>query len=173
MAALVLALVLGVLANGGGAMAFELTSSAFGRGDTIPRKHTCDGADVSPALAWKDAPSATKSFALICDDPDAPAGTWVHWVIWSVPASAGALPEGVTPTATLGDGARQGTNDFRKVGYNGPCPPRGAPHHYSFRLYALDAPLALSPGAGKAELVKAMDGHTLASAELVGRYGRQ
>jgi len=101
-------------------MAFELKSSAFKAGETIPRKHTCDGQDLSPPLAWADPPPGTKSFALVCDDPDAPAGTWVHWVLYGVPASVTSLPEGVRPAPTLDDGSRQGTNDFRRTGYGGP-----------------------------------------------------
>ncbi len=154
-------------------MAFELTSPAFKANETIPRKHSCDGGDVSPALAWTEAPAGTKSFALVCDDPDAPRGTWVHWVLWGVPGSARGLPEGVKPAATLEDGSRQGTNDFRKTGYGGPCPPPGRAHRYFFKLHALDTTLDLAPGATKDALENAMDGHTLGRAELVGRYGRQ
>jgi len=154
-------------------MAFELTSPAFKAGDTIPTKHTCDGEDLSPALAWTDPPGGTKSFALICDDPDAPRGTWVHWVLYAVPASARRLPEGVKTTPTLDEGSRQGTNDFRKIGYGGPCPPPGPAHRYFFKLHALDATLDLPPGASKAALEKAMEGHTLGRAELMGRYARR
>ena len=154
-------------------MAFELTSSAFKQGESIPRKHTCDGQDVSPALAWTDPPPGTTSFALVCDDPDAPVGTWVHWVLYDVPAAARQLPEGVPTTPTLADGSRQGRNDFKKTGYGGPCPPRGTPHRYFFRLYALDAASGLAPGATKQELLKAIEGHTKGQAELMGRYGRQ
>jgi len=157
---------------GGAAMAFELKSSAFKAGEAIPRKHTCDGQDLSPPLAWTDPPPGTKSFALVCDDPDAPAGTWVHWVLYGVPASATSLPEGVRPAPTLDDGSRQGTNDFRRTGYGGPCPPPGASHRYYVRLYALDAVPELAPGATKAALLKAIGGHTLGQAELMGRYAR-
>src|SRR5213594_2733604 len=141
---------------GGAAMAFELKSSAFKAGETIPRKHTCDGQDLSPPLAWTDPPPATKSLALVCDDPDAPYSTQCY----RVPASATSLPEGVRPAPTLDDGSRQGTNDFRRTGYGGPCPPRGASHRYSLRLYALDAVPELAPGATKAALLKAIGGHT-------------
>ena len=154
-------------------MAFELKSSAFKAGETIPRKHTCDGQDLSPPLAWTDPPPGTKSLALVCDDPDAPAGTWVHWVLWDMPSSARSLPEGVPAQAKLEDGTRQGTNDFKKTGYGGPCPPRGAPHRYFLKLYALDNVVGLPPGATKAALEKAMEGHTLGHSELMGRYGRQ
>jgi Raf kinase inhibitor-like YbhB/YbcL family protein len=153
--------------------AFELTSSAFERGETIPAKHTCDGADLSPPLAWTDPPPNTKSLALVCDDPDAPAGTWVHWVLYDLPPTARQLPAGVPATPAVAGGGHQGVNDFKRSGYGGPCPPRGAPHRYSFRLYALDAPLGLTPGATKAVVLRAAEGHTLAQAELVGRYGRE
>ena len=153
-------------------MAFELTSSAFKAGDTIPRKYTCDGADVSPPLTWADPPAGTAGFALVTDDPDAPVGTWVHWVLYDLPAAARVLPEGVPGEATLKDGGHQGTNDFRKIGYRGPCPPRGTPHRYFFKLYALDAALGLAPGATKQAVVKAMEGHLKGQAELMGRYGR-
>lgn len=153
-------------------MAFELQSSAFKAGDSIPRKHTCDGDDRSPALSWTGPPAGTKSFVLVCDDPDAPAGTWVHWLLYGVPASATGLPEGVPPTLALDDGSRQGMNDFQKPGYGGPCPPGGATHRYYFRLQALDVVLALPPGASKAALTRAVAGHVLGKAELMGRYAR-
>jgi len=154
-------------------MAFELSSGAFRPGETIAKKHTCDGTDVSPALAWTDPPSGTKSLALVCDDPDAPVGTWVHWVAWDIPPTARGLPEGVPAQPKLDDGTRQGTNDFKKIGYGGPCPPPGAPHRYFFRLYAVDTMLGLAPSATKSALEKAMQGHTVGQAELMGRYGRQ
>lgn len=155
------------------AAAFELTSSAFDAGDAIPVAHGCDGVDRSPQLAWKDAPAGSKGFALVCDDPDAPGGDWVHWVIYDIPAATSALPEGVPPTPTLADGSRQGTNDFRRLGYGGPCPPRGASHRYVFRLYALDTVLDLAPGATKAELTRAVADHTRGRVELIGRYARR
>jgi len=154
-------------------MAFELTSTAFPPGGSIPRRHTCDGDDVSPPLAWKDVPPGTKSLALVCDDPDAPAGTWVHWVVWAVPASASGLPEGVPPSATLPDGSRQGRNDFKRTGWGGPCPPRGGPHRYFFRLSAVDRTIDLPAGATRAELDRTLEGHTLGRTELMGRYARQ
>jgi Raf kinase inhibitor-like YbhB/YbcL family protein len=171
--ALVLLVVALLAGPGGAAVAFELKSSAFKSGETIPRRHTCDGEDVSPPLAWVGAPSGTKSFALVCDDPDAPAGTWVHWVLYDMPATLTGLPEGVRAVPTLDDGSRQGTNDFRRPGYGGPCPPRGVSHRYYFRLYALDTVSGLPPGASKAALLKAIEGHTLGVAELMGRYARQ
>ena len=153
-------------------MSFTLTSSAFQPGGDIPKKFTCDAADASPALAWSDPLTGTQSLALIMDDPDAPAGTWVHWVLYDLPASARGLPENVAKLESLPDGSRQGRNDFRRIGYGGPCPPPGRAHRYFFKLYALDAKLNLSPGASKAALEAAMKGHILAHAELIGRYKR-
>ena len=160
-------------AQKGEAMAFQLQSSAFKPGAEIPQKFTCQGSDISPALSWSGAPAGTKSFALIADDPDAPAGTWVHWVIYDLPSSATQLAESVTKTEKTQGGGTQGTNDFKKVGYGGPCPPPGNAHRYFFKLYALDTALNLKPGASKADLEKAMKGHTLAHAELVGTYKRR
>jgi Raf kinase inhibitor-like YbhB/YbcL family protein len=152
--------------------AMKLTSKAFEDGKTIPVQHTGDGADVSPPLQWGGAPAATKSFALICDDPDAPMGTWVHWVIYGLPAATKELPEKVAAEESLPSGARQGVNDFRRIGYGGPLPPPGKPHRYFFKLYALDAEPPLKPGATKPELLRAMEGHILAQAQLVGTYRR-
>lgn len=149
-----------------------LSSPVFKEGDMIPREHTCEGKDVSPALQWKGVPEKTQAFALICDDPDAPAGTWVHWVIWNIPAEASGLPEAVDKKEELKDGTRQGKNDFGRIGYGGPCPPRGPAHRYFFKLYALDKKLDLRPGARKPELLKAMEGHILAEAVLMGKYKR-
>jgi Raf kinase inhibitor-like YbhB/YbcL family protein len=151
---------------------FELSSTAFTAGETIPRDHTCDGVDLSPPLVWRGTPEGTASFALICDDPDAPAGTWDHWVIWNIPGGSVGLAEGIDTGATLPDGARQGKNSWGTVGYRGPCPPRGKPHRYFFKLFALDATLDLAAGASKKQLLKAIEGHILAEAELMGRYGR-
>jgi Raf kinase inhibitor-like YbhB/YbcL family protein len=150
----------------------QLTTSAFAHGDDIPRQFTCDGADRSPALAWTAPPDGTRAFALIADDPDAPRGTWVHWVLYNLPAEARELPEGVPPDRELPNGARQGRNDFHRVGYGGPCPPPGAPHRYYFRLFALDSSLALTAGATRTELDRAMERHILARAEVMGRYRR-
>src|SRR4051812_22986515 len=125
-----------------------LRSTAFRSGGDIPRKHTCDGVDVSPPVTWEAAPAGVKTFALLVDDPDAPAGTWVHWVIYDLPATTKELPEGVAAAAAP-NGAKQGVNDFRKTGYGGPCPPAGAPHRYFFKLYAVDAATDLKPGATK------------------------
>src|SRR5712691_3064159 len=119
----------------------KITSTAFTEGAAIPQKYSGDGADVSPPLAWRDVPAGTQTLAVICDDPDAPRGTWVHWVLFNLPASATDLPEAVPATPTLSSGARQGNNDFGKIGYGGPAPPKGKPHRYFFKLFALDANL--------------------------------
>ncbi len=152
--------------------AFELGSSAFKPGGDIPRKFTCDGPDVSPALTWSDPGANARSFALIADDPDAPVGTWVHWVVYNLPAGARKLAEGVPKQEEIQDGGRQGINDFGKAGYGGPCPPPGKPHRYFFKLYALDTTLNLESGATKKDVEQAMKGHILARAELMGRYHR-
>lgn len=150
----------------------NLSSSSFANGGDIPKKFTCDGADISPQLSWSDSPTGTKTFALLVDDPDAPVGNWNHWTKWNLPASAKGLPEGVPKEARLPDGSQQGLNDFRRPGYNGPCPPQGKPHRYYFKLFALDTKLDLKPTATKKELEAAMKGHILAQAEWMGRYGR-
>jgi len=153
-------------------MAFTVTSTAFSHGGDIPRKHTCEGQDVSPALSWNDPPQGTQSYALIADDPDAPVGTWVHWVAYNLPPSSRQLPEGVAKTEDIAGGGRQGINDFRRTGYGGPCPPPGTPHRYFFKLYALNATLNLKPKASKKDVEQAMQGHILAQAELMGKYKR-
>ena len=153
-------------------MPMTLTSTAFKNGEAIPKKYTGDGPDLSPPLKWTDPPEHAKSFALICDDPDAPMGTWVHWVVWNIPATARELPEGVAKKDTLPDGAKQGLTDFRSVGYGGPAPPPGKPHRYFFKLYALDTDLSLDASAKKKDLVKAMEDHVLAEAQLIGTYQR-
>ncbi len=171
MATRVAGVALGLLIGAGGA-SMELKSQAFQPGELIPAKYTCDGQDISPPLNWSDPPTGTKSFALIADDPDAPAGTWVHWVIWNIPASTRSLAENVPKTESLPSGARQGTTDFRRVGYGGPCPPSGT-HRYFFKLYALDTTLTLPASTTKRDLEKAMQGHILAQAELMGKYRRR
>ncbi len=152
-------------------MPFELTSSVFDSGEKIPTKYTCDGQDISPPLQWKDAPEGTRSLALICDDPDAPVGNWVHWVLYDLPASTLGLPEGVPPDAEVPNGGRHGRNSWGRSDYGGPCPPGGT-HRYFFKLYALDAELGLDAGASKEELLAAMDGHVLASTETMALYNR-
>jgi len=156
-------------------MAFTLTSPAFAAGAAVPVKHTCDGPDLSPELAWSGAPPAAKTFALIVDDPDAPAGTWVHWVLFNLTATLAALPENLPKTETLQQlgGAAQGRNDFRKIGYGGPCPPPGKPHRYFFKLYALDIVLPLEAGATKADVERAMKGHIVGQTEHMGTYARR
>ena len=152
-------------------MSIEITSAAFEHGGTIPKQYTCDGEDVSPPLQWGAVPEGTKSTAIISDDPDAPMGTWVHWVIFNIPPEVTELPENVPPDKVLPNRAVQGTNDFPRIGYGGPCPPSGA-HRYFFKIYALDATLDLDSGATKAELESAMDGHILDEGELLGKYSR-
>jgi Raf kinase inhibitor-like YbhB/YbcL family protein len=153
-------------------MAFELTSSAFKQNESIPREYTCDGSDISIPLKWKDSPAGTKSFALIADDPDAPRGTWVHWVIYNLPADTQELSAGIAHGDSLQNGARQGKNDFGKIGYGGPCPPSGPSHRYFFKLYALDQATNLKPKATKQQLLDAMKGHVLQETQLIGTYKR-
>ncbi|MBM3285482.1 MAG: YbhB/YbcL family Raf kinase inhibitor-like protein [Candidatus Aminicenantes bacterium] len=152
-------------------MDIKVTSTAFEEGGMIPRKYTCDGEDVSPPLAWTGLPEGAKTLALISDDPDAPMGTWVHWVLFNLPATEKGLPEAVPPDKELKNGAKQGRNDFRRIGYGGPCPPGGT-HRYFFKIYALDTVLNLPAGATKADLLKAMEGHVLAQGQLMGKYRR-
>ena len=151
---------------------FTIGSAAFSNGAPIAARYTCDGADLSPALSWSGAPDATQSLALIADDPDAPMGTWTHWLLWNIPARATLLSEDVPKVELLDNGARQGINDFQHIGYGGPCPPPGKPHRYFFKLYALDARLDLKPGATKSELERAMAPHILAQTQTMGTYGR-
>lgn len=153
-------------------MTWQLESSAFAAGATIPREHTCDGADRSPPLSWGPPPEKTQSLALIMHDPDAPRGDWVHWVSFNLPPQVRQLDLGVPPDAELPNGARQGLNDFGRVGYGGPCPPRGPAHRYFFRLYALDTRLSLPARSTRAQVESAMRGHVLAQTELMGRYSR-
>ncbi|MGD8534293.1 MAG: YbhB/YbcL family Raf kinase inhibitor-like protein [Candidatus Aminicenantes bacterium] len=152
-------------------MDIKISSAAFEEGGMIPAKYTCDEEDVSPPLAWDSIPEGTKTLAFICDDPDAPMGTWVHWVFFNLPADISELPENIPPERELESGAKQGTNDFGRIGYGGPCPPGGT-HRYYFKLYALDAELDLDAGARKQQLLEAMEGHILAEGQLMGRYSR-
>jgi Raf kinase inhibitor-like YbhB/YbcL family protein len=152
-------------------MNIKLTSTTFQDGGMIPTKYTCDGANVSPPLDWSGAPQTTKSLALICDDPDAPRKTWVHWVVFDLPASRTSLPENVPPQETIAGGGKQGMTDFKKIGYGGPCPPSGT-HRYFFKIYALDTELNLDSKTTKDQLLQAMKGHILAQDELMGRYKR-
>jgi hypothetical protein len=152
--------------------AMQVTSISISPGGEIPKRETCQGADLSPQLAWAGAPANPQSFALILDDPDAPGGTFTHWLVWNIPAAAKELPDNLPKTPQLPGGARQGRNDFGKIGYGGPCPPPGKAHRYYFRLFALDTTLNLKPGAGRRELERAMEGHILARGELMGRFAR-
>ncbi|MBI4355450.1 MAG: YbhB/YbcL family Raf kinase inhibitor-like protein [Candidatus Omnitrophica bacterium] len=153
-------------------MAFEITSTAFQANGMIPSKYTCDGEDLSPPLAWQGAPSGTKSFALIADDPDAPGKTWVHWVLYNLPSTTTGLPENVPKKEALQDGSRQGMTDFDAVGYGGPCPPSGV-HRYYFKLYALDTTLSFPKPPTKVQLLDAMKGRVLGESQLMGRYTRR
>jgi hypothetical protein len=151
-----------------------ITSDAFIEGEVIPTKYTCDGDDLSPHLTWSDIPPNTKSLALICEDPDAPSGMFTHWILFDIPPTVTELPEGVSAAERLTNGAVQGQNDFKRVGYGGPCPPpNDSAHRYFFRLYALDTELQLRPGARREDVVPAMVGHTLATGHLMGTYKRK
>ena len=150
----------------------KIVSPAFADGAPVPVEHTCEGNGSSPGLAWSEVPVSTRSFALVCDDPDAPRGTWVHWLLFNLPADAVELAPAVPPAPELPSGARQGINDSGNVGYGGPCPPRGRPHRYFFRVYALDCTLNLAPGVKRPDLDQAMAGHVLADATLMGTCQR-
>ena len=153
-------------------MNLELTSTAFQEGESIPREFTGDGQNSSPPLKWNEPPKGTKSLALVCEDPDAPKGTFTHWVAFNLPPESRELSAGVPTEPTLANGTIQGINDMGRIGYAGPAPPSGKKHHYSFKLYALDSKLNLKPGATTNAVEQAMKGHVLARAELMGRYGR-
>jgi Raf kinase inhibitor-like YbhB/YbcL family protein len=154
------------------ALQLQIQSSSFADGGTIPTKYTCDGQDTSPPLSWAEPPPAAQSLALIVDDPDAPAGSWVHWVLFNLPASTRALPESLPADDPMVAGGLHGTNSWKKLGYGGPCPPKGSTHRYFFKLYALDTTLDLDAGASRGNVEKAMAGHILAEGQLVGQYGR-
>lgn len=149
----------------------KLKSPAFEEGESIPSKFTCDGENISPELSWSNSPEGTKTFALIVEDPDAPDGIFVHWVVYNISSEVTNLSEGITPQK-LPFGVKQGTNHFGDSDYGGPCPPSGT-HRYYFKLYALDNELTLREGAGKRDLLKAIEGHILAEAQLTGKYERQ
>ena len=155
---------------------FTITSSSFRNNQPIPAKYSREGGDVSPPLKWDGAPTGVKSFAMVCDDPDAPGGTWVHWVVYGIPGDSTGLPENVAKTETVSglNGAKQGVNSYGSVGYGGPQPPRGhGVHHYHFKLYALDADLNLAPRVTRQQLDAAMKGHIIAEADLVGTFERE
>jgi Raf kinase inhibitor-like YbhB/YbcL family protein len=154
------------------AMELQVESSAFEDGATIPVRYTCDGEDISPPLSWSEPPAGTESLVLIGDDPDAPAGTWVHWVLFNLPATARSLPEGLPAGEVVEGGGVQGNNGWMRLGYGGPCPPRGSTHRYPFKLYALDTTLELDAGASKKDVEEAMAGHILAQGQIMARYER-
>ena len=149
-----------------------VTSTAFADGENIPTLYTCDGEDISPPIKWENVPDGTQSLALISDDPDAPAGTWVHWIVYNIPPENTGLEAGIPAEVNITGGGKQGQNDFRQTGYGGPCPPAGNPHHYLFKLYALDIMLDPEPEIEKEALEAAMQGHILSEAQLTGKYGR-
>jgi hypothetical protein len=153
-------------------MTLSLTSTAFKEGDKIPVKYTCDGEDISPPLASDEPPQKTQAFVLIVDDPDAPGGVFTHWVLFNIPGNVRQLGEGVPTQERLQNGALQGKNDFGRIGYGGPCPPRGPAHHYRFTVYAVDESLDLKPGVSKKQILDAMKGHILAQGQLMGTYQR-
>lgn len=153
-------------------MALQIHSRAFEPRSTIPKRHTKDGEDASPPLTWEGAPAQTRTLALIVDDPDAPSGTFVHWVVYNIPSAESGLHEGIQHRGDKTEGTLQGRNDFGELGYGGPYPPPGPAHRYHFKLYALDSKLELNPGASKSEVEEAMRGHILDQAELVGLYAR-
>ena len=163
--------------KGGKEMAIKITSPAFAEGEMIPRKYSCDGEGISPPLEWENISEDAKSMVLISDDPDAPAGTWVHWVVYDMPASIKELPENIPPVKSLEDieglnlAGKQGINSGYSIGYYAPCPPSGT-HRYFFKIYALDIMLNLKAGASKKKVMKAMEGHILAQGQLMGRYRR-
>jgi Raf kinase inhibitor-like YbhB/YbcL family protein len=153
-------------------MPLTIRSPVFHEGGSIPARYTCDGEDVSPPLEWTGIPTGVKTLALTCDDPDAPSGLWVHWVVFDLPPSANGLPEGVPPTPEISGGGRQGKNDFRKTGWGGPCPPSGT-HRYVFTLYALDSTPGLPAGATRQDLLAAIKNHVVGEATLTGTYSRR
>ncbi|HEY3027874.1 MAG TPA: YbhB/YbcL family Raf kinase inhibitor-like protein [Pyrinomonadaceae bacterium] len=148
----------------------KVTSTAFKDREAIPSQYTCDGVNISPSLEWTPTPGA-KTLAIVCDDPDAPAGTWTHWLVYNLPGATMGLIENMPAQEKVGGGGMQGTNDFGKIGYGGPCPPKGT-HRYFFKVYALDSDLPLKPGATKDQLMKAMEGHVIAQGQLAGLYSR-
>ncbi len=154
-------------------MTFAITSSAIHAHQELPTRYSCDGAHISPPLAWSGTPQGTATFAMIVDDPDAPRGTFTHWVLFNIPGSANHLDENIPQTPQLDNGAIQGRNDFGRSGYGAPCPPHGESHRYRFTLYALDAPLRLHAGATRQQALQAMQAHVLAQAQLVCVYRRQ
>lgn len=156
----------------GSNFALDIESDAFKHGGYIPDRYSCDAQDFSPALSWNEVPQGTKSFALICDDPDAPFKVWVHWLVFNIPAEIRKLKENITNEEMSSLGVVEGTNDFGTLGYRGPCPPQGRRHRYFFKLYALDTNLSLEETATKSELIEAMQGHIIAESKIVASYQR-
>ena len=153
-------------------MSLSISSAAFNEGERIPDKYTCEGEDISPQLSWRDAPEGTKSFVLICDDPDAPMGTCDHWLIYNIPADSEGLSEAVPTDESLTDGSKHGLNSWKNTNYGGPCPPPGNPHRYFFKLYALDTMLPLTSEVNKSSLENTMQDHILEEAQLMGTFSR-
>lgn len=153
-------------------MPIELTSPVFRDGEPIPSRYTCDGDDVSPPLQWRGVPEAAKSLAIICEDSEAPSGTFTHWLVYGLSPATSELPQGIHHLDVIPNGARQGINDSRRVGYGGPCPPKGSVHRYVFRIFALDRELPLKPAATRADLLEAMKGHVLDEGRLTGTFRR-
>ncbi|MBU1076971.1 MAG: YbhB/YbcL family Raf kinase inhibitor-like protein [Spirochaetes bacterium] len=153
-------------------MELQISSPSFQDGEMIPAKHTCDGDDLSPALEWSKVPDGTRSIAVICDDPDAPAGEWVHWVLFNLSGNIKRLADGIPADKALPNGAKQGVNDFNRIGYGGPCPPGRTVHRYFFKVFALNTNLELDSGITKFDLIKAMESHILAKGQLTGKYSR-
>jgi len=168
----VISLLLLAISVNGFSFALDIESDVFKSNGYIPDRYSCDAQDFSPALAWSDAPAAARSFALICDDPDAPFKVWVHWVIFNIPANTNRLKENISDEEMASLGIVQGINDFGSLGYRGPCPPQGKPHRYFFKLYALDSTLSLEEGATKSQLIEAMQGHIIAESKIVASYQR-
>jgi Raf kinase inhibitor-like YbhB/YbcL family protein len=150
----------------------QIESDAIKAGGTIPQQYTCDGEDLSPPLSWSEPPAGTQSLVLVCVDPDAPAGTWDHWLLFNIPAGTRSLPEGISADPVVEGLGTHGSNSWQRLGYGGPCPPQGAAHRYIFKLYALDTSLEIDPGASRKDVEKIMQGHILAEGQLLGSYGR-
>ncbi|MBN3040810.1 MAG: YbhB/YbcL family Raf kinase inhibitor-like protein [Candidatus Omnitrophica bacterium] len=164
---------LAVIFAGLSAFAFDIESEAFIQKGYIPDRYTCDSKDLSPELTWSDVPSGAKSLALICDDPDAPFTTWVHWLLINIPTDYKKLSEGISVQDLKDAGIVLGKNDFGKLAYGGPCPPKGKPHRYFFKLYALDTTLSLPEGFSKDQVIKAIQGHIIAETKIIGLYQRK
>lgn len=165
-------IVIAILLISANALAMDVASSSFYNRANIPKKYTCDAENISPNINWWNVPAGVKSFAVICEDPDSPSGTWTHWVIFNIPPTKKSLPENTPQSDKLADGSIQGTNSFDKNGYGGPCPPKGKPHRYIFRLFALDSMLQLDSKAKRDDVLSEVRNHTIAETRLIGYYGR-